>query len=164
LKIGIISDSHGNRDRLMKALDHMGKADIIFHLGDFIRDSEYIRDFHQGRLYVVRGNCDIFVDSDISSNLMIDLEGKKIFATHGHRYKVKDGLNALYYKGLEIGADIVLFGHTHCSQIIRVDNMVMMNPGSVSRPRNTGNPTYGIIEIIKGNIKPDIIEFSTDKS
>ena len=72
---------------------------------------------------------------------------------------MKDGINALYYKGLEIGADIVLFGHTHCPQIVRVDEMVLLNPGSVFRQGNTRQPTYGIIEITNGNIKPVIVEF-----
>ncbi|MGI6697547.1 MAG: YfcE family phosphodiesterase [Clostridia bacterium] len=72
---------------------------------------------------------------------------------------MKDGLNTLYYKGQELGADIVLFGHTHSSQIVSVEGMVLLNPGSVSKPRNTKRPTYGIIEISKGNIKPEINEF-----
>ena len=30
---------------------------------------------------------------------------------HGHKYGVKYGYNSIYYRGKEIGADIVLFGH-----------------------------------------------------
>lgn len=159
MRIGVISDSHGDRAGIIRALNHMSKVDVIFHLGDFAKDGEYIKSFHPANLYVVRGNCDFFADTSAPVKIILEIGEKKIFATHGHRYRVKDGLNILYYKALETGADIVLYGHTHSSQIIKVDNRVIMNPGSVSRPRDAGNPTYGIIEITKGNIKADIMEF-----
>ena len=40
------------------------------------------------------------------------LRGKKIFITHGDLYGVKYGMTNIYYKGKEVGADIVLFGHS----------------------------------------------------
>jgi putative phosphoesterase len=159
LRIGVLSDSHGDSKALIKALNHMAGADVVFHLGDYVKDSEHIKKLHSGPLYVVSGNCDFFSDANIPSQHRITIEGKTVFATHGHKYRVKDGINALYYKGLEIGADIVLFGHTHCPQIVRVDEMVLLNPGSVFRQGNTRQPTYGIIEITNGNIKPVIVEF-----
>ena len=158
MKIGIISDSHGDNNAVEKAVKQMTGVDAIIHLGDYAKDGKYIRNFTR-QLYVVSGNCDFFIDADTPSELVLEMEGKRIFVTHGHKYRVKDGLNTLYYKGQELGADIVLFGHTHSSQIVSVEGMVLLNPGSVSKPRNTKRPTYGIIEISKGNIKPEINEF-----
>jgi len=60
----------------------MPKVDAIFHLGDFMKDSEHIKGFHSGPLYVVGGNCDFFVDIGGPSELILDIDGKKIFATH----------------------------------------------------------------------------------
>ena len=159
MKIGIISDSHGDNNAVEKAVKLMAGVDAIIHLGDYAKDGKYIRKLHPGQLYVVSGNCDFFTDADTPSELVLEMEGKKVFVTHGHKYRVKDGLNTLYYRVLELDADIVLFGHTHSSQIVKVEGMVFLNPGSVSRPRNTKRPTYGIIEISKGNIKPEIKEF-----
>lgn len=159
MRIGVLSDSHGDSRALAEALNHMAGADVIFHLGDYVKDSVHIKRVHPGPLYVVSGNCDYFSGANTPAEHTVNIEGKMVFAAHGHRYRVKDGINPLYYRGLEIGADIVLFGHTHCSQIVRVDHMVLLNPGSVSRPRNTKRPTYGIIEITNGNIKPVIVEF-----
>lgn len=159
MKIGIISDSHGDKNAVEKAVKQMTGVDAIFHLGDYAKDGKYIKKLHPGQLYVVSGNCDFFTDADTPTELVLEMEGKKVLVTHGHKYSVKDGLNTLYYKGQELGADIVLFGHTHNSQIVRVGGMVLLNPGSVSRPRNTKRPTYGIIEISKGNINPEINEF-----
>ena len=159
MRIGVISDSHGDKNAVEKAVKQMAGVDAIFHLGDYAKDGELIKKLHPGQLYVVSGNCDFFTDADTPSELLLEMEGKRVFVTHGHKYGVKDGLNKLYYKGQELGADIVLFGHTHSSQVVRVEEMVLFNPGSVSRPRNTKRPTYGIIEISNGNIKPVIIEF-----
>lgn len=163
MRIGILSDTHGDKANLIRALQDMGEVDAIFHLGDYIKDVDYIEAVYSGDIYVVHGNCDLFAgvsdDGNIyPSEIVVTLEDKKIFATHGHRYRAKEGLNTLYYKSKEIKADIVLFGHTHCSKIICIDEMVMMNPGSISRPRNKSRSTYGIIEITNGNIKPEIVE------
>lgn len=159
MKIGVISDSHGNKQALEKALNHMGKADVIFHLGDYVKDSEYIKEFHSGPIYCVKGNCDFFIDVKAPNERLELLKDKKVFAVHGHRYGVKDGIKDLYSKGLKIGADVILFGHTHCAGIVRVDEMIILNPGSVSRPRDAKPPTYGIIEIQRGNIKAVIVDF-----
>lgn len=159
MRIGVISDSHGDSKAIVRALDHMGEADVIFHLGDYVKDCEHIKKIHSGPIYKVSGNCDFFTDTNTPSEQRIAIGGKTVFAVHGHKYRVKDGIKVLYYKGLEIGADIVLFGHTHSARIVRVDEMVFLNPGSVSRPRNVHRPTYGIIEIQNGNIKPVIVEF-----
>jgi putative phosphoesterase len=159
MRIAAISDSHGDKDALNRALKHMAGVDVIFHLGDYSKDIEHIKGFYSGQLYVVSGNCDCFINKGVPSELTAEIGGKRFFVTHGHKFRVKDGLNTLYYKGLELGADIVLFGHTHSSQVVMVGDMVILNPGSVSKPRNTQRPTYGIIEIHKGNIKPEIVEF-----
>ena len=63
---------------------------------------------------------------------------------HGHKYNVKSSLLPITYKGKEVGADIVLFGHTHRAYLDEIDGMTIMNPGSVSG--------YGIIEIIDDKI------------
>ncbi len=159
MKIGVLSDSHGDRQALEKALERMGEVDVVFHLGDYVKDVERIKKVYSGPIYNVKGNCDFFVNAIAPLEHQITLKGKKIFAVHGHKYNVKFGIKALYYKSLEIGADIVLFGHTHCAGIIRVDGMVFLNPGSVSIPRDGKPPTYGIIKISKGSIKPKIVEF-----
>ena len=79
---------------------------------------------------------------------------KKIFITHGDLYGVKDGMTNIYYKGKEVEADIVLFGHSHIHQITEYDNIIFMNPGSISLPRSNGR-YVGIIELSQGN-KPDV--------
>ena len=51
---------------------------------------------------------------------------------------MKYGLNNIYYKTREVGADVGLFGHTHQELIIRENGILLMNPGSPSLPRGRG--------------------------
>ena len=37
----------------------------------------------------------------------------KLFVTHGHAYGVKSGLGRLAERAKTLGADVVLYGHTH---------------------------------------------------
>jgi len=50
--------------------------------------------------------------------------------THGHRYDVKSDHTALYNMGQLVGADILLFGHTHIPHYEQVSAMHVLNPGS----------------------------------
>ena len=46
------------------------------------------------------------------------------------------------------GADIVMYGHTHRPCIEYMNKLVVLNPGSISYPRQEGNaPSYIIMEI-----------------
>ena len=52
----------------------------------------------------------------------------------------------LLYRGQEIGADVVLFGHSHRLGAELVDETLFVNPGSLLSPRG-GNPkSFAIIQ------------------
>ena len=147
LKILVLSDTHNNianASRLLKELD----PDYTFHLGDMADDCVSLeRLFPRKIIASVRGNNDFF-DTSYPLERVAVIGGKTIFACHGHKYHVKSSLLSLEYKAQELGADIVLFGHTHTSYIDISPKRIIMNPGSVS--------SYGIIEITDGNINARI--------
>lgn len=146
MRIAVISDTHGVSKYIKIANEYIKNSDILIHLGDNIEDVSRIVEGFKGEVYSVRGNCDY--NSKYPSEQIIDICGKKIFITHGHNYGVKSSLNNIYYKGKEISADIVLFGHTHEGLVLEEDNIIFMNPGSISLPRGT-NRYIGYIEIDK---------------
>lgn len=150
MKILIISDTHRNISNAVSLIEEH-KPDTIIHLGDVADDCDELRYIYpMKRIICVLGNNDYFVKS-YPLEVVCDLEGKRFFMCHGHKYSVKSGTYALLAKAREHKADVVLFGHTHQSKCTYEDNMLVMNPGSVR--------TYGIIEIDKdGNIKADICE------
>ena len=156
MRIIVLSDTHGYINNVVDKMMTMDKPDLIIHLGDNARDGEKVSQELGIESIVVKGNCDL--DSIYNEDELIEIKGKKIFLTHGHRYDVNGGLNRIYYKGLEIGADIILFGHTHIPINIKEDNLIIMNPGSPTNPRKADKiPTFGLIDI-KENIITSIID------
>lgn len=142
--IGVMSDTHCIEKYINLAFEKLKDTDVILHLGDCSSDVSKFRGKFAGKIYVVDGNCDF--KGNYPKEQIIELKGKKIFMAHGDRYNVKYDLNSIYYRGQEISADIVVFGHSHIETIQRVKDMILMNPGSTSLPKGKGN-SVGIIEI-----------------
>ena len=76
--------------------------------------------------------------------------------THGHTYNVKYTLSQLKSAARSNGADIVLYGHTHVAKTEYDDGLYVMNPGSISHPRE-GAPSYGVVEISSAGVFLNII-------
>ncbi|CAK7086703.1 YfcE family phosphodiesterase [Tissierella sp. P1] len=159
MRIAVVSDTHGNNKGIIEKLSEIEKPDILFHLGDYVTDGVAISKALGFETIIVRGNGD-HLHTEYNEDELVEIKGKKIFLTHGHKYNVQNGIVNLYYKGLELGSDIVLFGHIHVPIIEKIENMIIMNPGSPSLPRNaTKIKTFGIINI--GNtIETKIIEIN----
>ena len=152
--IGVVSDTHCINKYIQLAAEKIKNVDILIHLGDNSSDIEQFKKVFNGEIYVVDGNCDY--RGEYPKELIIDVNSKKIFLTHGDLYGVKSGLNNIFYKGKELGADIVLYGHSHIEGIERVEDILIMNPGSTSIPKWKGH-SIGFIEIDdSGNIDAKI--------
>ena len=134
--VAVVSDTHRKMTYIEKVKKVVQEADILIHLGDNTDDIELLEDGFKGRVYGVRGNCDI--SKKYPEEQVIDVEGKKIFFTHGHNYGVKSSYTSIYCKGMEIGADVVLFGHTHQTFMEEYRDIIFVNPGSVSMPNLRG--------------------------
>lgn len=157
MKIIVVSDTHGNNLPFLEAAITIEKPDLIFHLGDYVSDAKKITKILGLDCIMVKGNGD-YGTMDVNEDELLEIEGKKIFLTHGHKYHVGHSLNDLYYKGLELGADLILFGHTHIPIIEREKDLILMNPGSPSIPRKLDRKrTFGLITIGE-DIKTEIIE------
>lgn len=142
--IAVVSDTHRINKYVNLAKEATKHADILIHLGDNIEDAEELEQGFKGELYAVAGNCDY--SSKYPKEGIIEVNGKKIFFTHGDLYGVKSSLNNIFYRGRELEVDIVLFGHTHQQMIEKEQGIILMNPGSISLPRFKGR-TIGFINI-----------------
>lgn len=148
MKVAIISDSHYVRASVEAVKAHITDVDMVLHCGDGAPDIEKIVEGTKVDYFAVRGNCDFAIE--YPTERIIDVCGKKIFMCHGHMYGVKSGYNNIFYKGKEVGADVVLFGHSHNSTVIKEQGIILMNPGSISSPA-LGKPcSIGILEIEEG--------------
>ena len=160
MRIAVISDTHRSGKYINLAKQLIKDADILIHLGDNIDDVEPLSNGFKGKVYAVAGNCDF--SSKYPKEGTIEVNGVKIFYTHGDLYGVKSTMTNIYYRGREVGADIVLFGHTHQQGIERTEELILMNPGSISLPHFKGR-YVGIIDIDDdGNMDSYLRELKVD--
>lgn len=157
MKLLVLSDSHSDMLPMAAAVSRE-RPDAILHLGDHYSDAQGLgHHFPDIPLYAVTGNTDF--RSSVEPELFLPFEGKRVFLTHGHFYGVKVGLAQIEEKGLSLGADLTLFGHTHVPYLNWRNGMWLMNPGSVSRNgRRSFAPTYGVVTIEHDEIACDIRE------
>ena len=80
---------------------------------------------------------------------VLSFGGHRIYCTHGHMQGVHAGLNVLRYTALENECDIAIYGHTHVPFLAEADeDVTILNPGSISRPRQEGRKhTFCVITI-----------------
>ncbi len=146
MKILIISDTHGNHDNLDIVLEQEKPLDLLIHLGDAQGKEDYIEVVAECSMEVVAGNNDFYSNLPREQELKI---GKyKAFLTHGHHYYVNAGTDRIKKEGINRMADIVMFGHTHKPVLEKEGTMVVLNPGSISYPRQEERcPSYIIMEL-----------------
>ncbi len=161
MKILIASDIHGSSYYCKLLVEAFKKenADRLLLLGDLLYHgprNDLPRDYSpkvviemlnslKNNILCVRGNCDTEVDQMVldfpvlADYAYISVDGVDIFATHGHIFnennlpKMKKG-------------NILLYGHTHVPVCKKVDEYMIMNPGSVSIPKENSACGYIMFE------------------
>ena len=145
MRVLIISDTHGRHTGLDRALEEAGNIDLFIHLGDVEGGEEYINAVVDCEKHMVRGNNDFF--SDLPAEQEFFIEGHHVFITHGHYYGVSLGEDRIKAEARGRGADIVMYGHTHRPSLEEENDLVTLNPGSVSYPRQAGrDPSYIVMQ------------------
>ena len=150
----ILSDIHGETTTLRWLLEEgwkqVGPIDAYICLGDGVRDFENAEGFIRNRdshasMYAVKGNNDFA--RDVPDRLTIHLGGLRIFLTDGHMQRVKSTMDYLISAAREAGADIALYGHTHCADV-EYTTPWLINPGAARDDR------CALLEIENG--KPNV--------
>lgn len=161
MKLLIASDIHGSAwycEKLLEAYEREGAqrmillGDILYHgprndLPKEYAPKEVIRMLNERKqeIYAVRGNCEAEVDQmvlefPVLADYMVLFAGDKaIYATHGHVY------NENNLPPMKPG-DVLLHGHTHVLRADQVGDILILNPGSVSIPKEGNPPTYAVLE------------------
>ena len=130
----IFSDNHGINIYLKEVLDQIGTDfDGVVQLGD-CQNAETEQD------------CDGM--SKLPAAALIALGGHKVFITHGHIYGARPSVPLMTDIAKENGADIVMYGHTHVPYLKQVFGVTVLNPGSISLPRQEdGKKSYAIMTV-----------------
>lgn len=149
MKLGIVSDSHGDTNALDAMLAHpeAGAAEGWFFAGDIAMDAEYLAMVTRLPVAKVAGNND-WPYTTLKDAVLTEVEGHRILLTHGHQYGVQFSTDALVQAARRQGADIAIYGHTHAADI-QTGAVTVLNPGSIARPRDAGRGSFMVIELEK---------------
>ena len=149
MKILAVSDTHGRDEKLEQVVEREKPFDYLIHCGDVEGREFFIEALADCPCTIVAGNNDFF--SDLPREDEIVLEGHKIMVTHGHNYGVSMDLYGISEEAAARECEIVLFGHTHKPVIEKKNGVLVINPGSVSFPRQEGRkPSYAILNLEEG--------------
>jgi putative phosphoesterase len=160
--LAVISDSHDHKNNILKAVSIMNekKVDALIHCGDFVAPFvkiwfDNLNDNIKKNFYGVFGNNDgerlflkkklgqICTFTDNGNELILELGGKKIFASHMPK---QETIEALVKSGK---FDIILSGHTHSFVNKKYENGVLVvNPGEICGYLS-GKSTFAIIDTDK---------------
>ena len=163
MKVGIVSDSHGDAGRLRSALRVLAErgADAIVHCGD-VGSIQCVRALGAAgaAAYLVLGNMDRHARElagaarDCGVNLHWEVveveiaEGRHLAATHGHDAAI---LRELIAEGQ---FPYVCHGHTHEVRDERVGKTRVINPGALRHSKHPRRPTVALLDT-----QTDTLEF-----
>ena len=149
-KILVASDTHGRNENLKNVILKNRPIDKFIFCGDGEGLEKIIREMigDECELYMVRGNNDFF--SSLDREREIRIGQYRVLLTHGHYYNVSLGTETIKKEAAARNVDIVMFGHTHrpCYEV--QDDIIAVNPGSLSYPRQEGHtPSYMVMSLDK---------------
>lgn len=146
MKIMIVSDSHRQNNNILKALEIEEPIDLLIHCGDIEKSEEEIKNMCNCQTVMVRGNNDLFSELNNEEELLIG--NYSVLVTHGHLYSVSLDTEMLKDEARSRYCDLVFYGHTHRPEIDLDEDITVINPGSISFPRQSGRKkSYCIMTI-----------------
>lgn len=156
MKVLVVSDTHGYLDNLERAVEAEAPFDLLVHCGDVEGQERSIETIARRPAWIVAGNNDFF--GKLPKELTFSIGRNRAFLTHGHTYGIGYGRERIFAEARRRGCDLVFVGHTHIPMIQESGQVLLMNPGSLTYPRQRGrNPSYGVIEVGEdGEIRAEI--------
>lgn len=148
MKILVVSDTHRRDENLRDVIEAEKPLDMLIHLGDAEGSEQWIPEWAGSGciMEMVLGNNDFF--SSLRREIELELGPHKALLTHGHYYGVSMGPEGLAEEAKSRGCDIAMFGHTHRPCFDEIDGVTVVNPGSLSYPRQEGRrPSYMIMTL-----------------
>ncbi len=134
MKIAVFADSHRRTQRMYDILSSES-FDTMIHLGDCVEDAEEMSyEYPKLAIIGIAGNNDYY--SDLPYSRIVTVGNVKLFLTHGHLYPSHWRLRQISIDAKRAGATLALFGHTHRKADEMIDGIRIVNPGSISLPRD----------------------------
>lgn len=151
MKIGVMSDSHGNIKYVRQAAEYMMEAEVdyIIYLGDDYYDARILDNLPVNVIKVPGVYEAIYQDASVPNRLVEDIAGFRVLITHtknSHRNDLpQDRKPEEYIASRKV--DIVLFGHSHSFCAKLEGGILMVNPGHLKTEDKKGEATFAILDI-----------------
>jgi putative phosphoesterase len=165
MKIGVMSDTHGSLTYFEKAINILSDCDYILHGGDVLyhgprnplpqgyNPKELAQKLNETKnILITKGNCDSDVDQMVINHpiqtpfVVCQFGNLKILLTHGYT----ESRDEIIKKAKNMQASVLILGHTHIKELIVDENLVVLNPGSTSLPKDNSH-SVATIEVIEEN-------------
>ena len=165
MRIGVVSDIHGNTEALTAALEAMdGEVDELWCAGDTVHEyrfsNEAVAMVREHAAAAILGNHDMVLHSEAGEGARrrpgVDLDevawlatlpyrhevtvaGRLVVMTHGSPWEpFGDYLrpgNPRWRDAHDLEADVLVVGHTHEPMVEQHGSTLVVNPGSLGEPR-----------------------------
>ncbi|UCD14454.1 MAG: metallophosphoesterase family protein [Thermoplasmatales archaeon] len=163
MKVGVVSDSHGEMENLQKAarwLVENQKVEVIFHLGDNYDDTCVLENLGVRIIKVPGVFSSYYQDIDIMNRVVETFDGRKVLITHTECCHENDlpgdinpeelvSENAIYF---------VFYGHTHIPRIGQKHGVLYINPGHLKTEDKKGYPPTVAVVDFKEQIQVTIFD------
>jgi len=152
--LGLIADTHGLvRPGVHEALTGV---ELILHAGD-VGGSSILEELRIiAPVKAVFGNIDAPGESDLTEEILIDLDGVRVHVSHGHEV----GSPTPAKLAARYDADVIIYGHTHRQLVTRLDGRLFVNPGAAGPKRFNLSPSVGRLTISNGSAEVEIVDLS----
>lgn len=167
MNILVVSDTHGDIEKAVEMYGRVNgeltspegrskKIDLIIHCGDYQRDASALEQRVNVPVVSVPGNCDRCFERSFQ---IVSAPSGNILVTHGHMENVDRDMSGLVYLAEENGCNAVCFGHTHIPVNTEFDGVHLINPGSLTRPRDMTNGSCAYIVSDENSFQSKIVYY-----
>lgn len=162
MKVGLMSDSHGNIEWVEEVIKWFKKMNVdkIIHLGDEWEDVIKWPDITR----VPGAPSEQFKNPDIPNQLILEFSGWNVLITHNKESDKDDAKTEEKLKeALKSGeVKVVLYGHTHVPEIEQKKGIIYINPGHLKPEDKRGSaPSFALLNFEPGMLGIQIIDFKT---
>ncbi len=173
MRIGLIADTHmpGSIERLWPQVFEMFKGvECILHAGDLHTLDIVDKLCELAPTYVSRGNGDAGLKDDrLQDSWLLEFSGITVGMIHRLPSPVRKSSDDIFRyvdRHFERRPKVMIYGHTHLEGMHHVGDMLCVNPGSPTLPRNQTLRfgTIGLLDITDGHIDSTIFQLSKNKS
>lgn len=163
MKVGVVSDSHGNLPYLKKAAQRLKKerVEIIIHLGDDYDDAKLLSEYCPKLIRIPGVFSSYYHDPRIPNRLIQEFGAFKVLLSHTSSSHPNDLPQDPKPEKLIANkqVDVVFYGHTHIPTLEIKEGLLWINPGHLKSEDKKGHsPSFAVVDFQGQNIKAGIFD------